>query len=886
MLLRALVLATSLSVALAACGDDDKKYDPMKAVGLQTTVAPGEVGVGERATVTCTRVNGKGEPLAGGAFTIGIAPLDASFVDGVEVFSNAAGPHQITCSDGELGLVDDSPAELVVRAGPPVETRLVIDPATVAAGDDAAVTCQAFDAYGNVAAANLRLDVVPPDSVTTDGVASIAATATGTYEVTCFAAAVEEGARAKATLTVVPGPRAAIALRFDPEARAYALGQPVLVKAVGVDALGNAIAGDIQVQGLAAAPDGHHTIQAEGQEIYFDLEGRYTISATAKDDPSQSATAPLVVDQTKPLLQIDTPERGLVTDTLEVVRVSGTISDNLGALESLTIAGQRVNIAPAGGKFTADIPLRYGVTLLDMHAVDAQGLETLVTRAVEQGLGGFTSMQQRTIAADGTKNGAAVVLAQAAFDDGEEEEVRDDLASIIEFIVENFDFTSFAPNPLASFSCISGTCELAFTDTTIGDVQVTMTLSAGRIHLKVDLVEFAGEMTLSFPCDTPVICTTRPRANLPATLGTNRVTLDSDIFVSVVEGEVVTTAENTVVVIDGLVVTAAGDPTGLLEAALTGAITLIEDFLVTAMEQLIVGLVEDQVAGALGGLFSALVLDETFDLPSPVPSGAPNTIVLETRPAGVDISPERLQLRVDALAHAQTPARPHDHLGSLRHSGCSPEQALQFPPPEPITVALHDDLINQLLFAIWEGGTLSLDLADGAADELLGQFGLVGASIKVDAYLPPVFESCRGGEGVGTVQLGDLFLEIESEFAGEPLHLGLWLLAEAPIDVAVAENAEGALEASLVLDAIEPLWIEVAINQGPFASDEAAVIGLVKDALIPRLLGTVTESATFTLPTIDLGALTSAVPAGTTIDLDIRDITRDNAYMTIYGALK
>jgi hypothetical protein len=104
------------------------------------------------------------------------------------------------------------------------------------------------------------------------------------------------------------------------------------------------------------------------------------------------------------------------------------------------------------------------------------------------------------------------------------------------------------------------------------------------------------------------------------------------------------------------------------------------------------------------------------------------------------------------------------------------------------------------------------------------------------------------------------------------------------VSVAFAPNEEGALQASLVLGALEPMWIEVVINEGRLADNDDAVIGLVQSQLLPQLLSGLTEGATFTLPSIDLGSLTTAVPAGTVINIDVREVDRDNAYLTLEGA--
>jgi len=594
-----------------------------------------------------------------------------------------------------------------------------------------------------------------------------------------------------------------------------------------------------------------------------------------------------VVDITPPVLTIKSPDRGLVTRDLTEVIVAGTVSDNLGEIGELRVGDIPVSIPREGGSFSARIPLAYGVNLLDIHALDPYGHETVMTRAVEKSTE-YHPMEARDFATDGIANGVALVLAQEIFDDLDHNEpTRDDLSSLFEFIIANIDFTSLVPNPLTSFSCIGGSCQLEMTSIKTDDVNVAMTLTNGRIHMRVELVKLTGVISLFFPCDVPVLCATRPVAELPGTVATNAVILDTDIAVSIVNGETITRAENTRVVIDGLDVSIP-DPTGLAQAAIAFVVTAVRDPLIGIMQALVVTVVEDQVKSALGGLFSALNLDQTFDIPSPVSGQPPNTVALRTQPRGIDISPERLQVRVDGLALTQTPRRPHPHLGSIGHTGCAPAQSLTFPPPQPMVLGLHDDLINQLLFAMWEGGTTTLDLGPEESAALLGGIGLQGAHIVIDALLPPVFDSC-GADGVTkkeVVEIGDLWVEAEADFGGEPLHLGLWILTEAAVTVDFANNAQGALAATLNIGDFDPFWVEVVINEGAFADNDEGVVGLVKDTLVPMLLDQFADQLTFALPSFDLSAMTSAVPAGTIVNLDVRKVGRDNAYLTVQGGLK
>lgn len=880
-------LALASALSLAACHEERPGYDPARAVSVETAVSPGTVSVGEHVTVFCTRVNGHGEAIAGGAFTLGVDPSELVYVEGVEMFSNRSGTHHIQCNDPELGLVDASPATLEVTAGPATKTAIALNPPTITAGGTAAVTCMAQDEYGNPADANLRLEATPTTSIMIDGIASVSATKAGDYQILCFAATVDEAARAHETLTVVPGARAGMGLKLTPEQPSYDKEQQVRVTGRGVDRYGNPLDEEFPVEAIDATPAGHHRVVGQDDDkIWFDAEAIYTVTARSKADPNLTASAQMVVDQTPPVLIITAPERGIATATMESVTLTGSVSDNLGAIDELRVGDLDIPIAAGGGPFSIEVPLRYGLNLLDVHALDPYGHEAVATRALEKS-SEYHPQIEKSFASDGIDNGAVMVLMPEVFDDGDHTEpVRDDLAHLFEFIVENLDIASLLPNPLTTFGCIGGDCTLEFDHVTEDDVKVSITLTPGRLHLRAELVGVEGQVTLYFPCDSAV-CSQRPVQPLPGTVTIPRVTVETDVAIAFVDGRAVMRPENPVATIEAIDVSIP-DPTGIGQAAIDLVITYVQEPLVDSLEGLIVDLITNELADALDGVLSALTIDERFELQSPVAGAPGNWIQIKTEPKGVDIAPERLQVRLDGIAYAINPQRPHEHPGSIGHRGCAPMTALEFPSPAPIVVGLHDDLINELLFAIWEGGTLSLNLGPEEAASLVGSFGLTDAHITVDALLPPVFDSC-GADGVKTVEkveLGDLYLEASANFAGEPIKLGLWIMTEAPLSVAFAPNAEGKLELSLVVGELDPMWIEVVTNEGRFEGSDEAVIGLVEGQLIPQLLGTLTESAHFALPTIDLGSLTTAVPAGTVINLDVRAIARDNAYLTVQGAFE
>jgi hypothetical protein len=895
-LLPAIILAAS---GLAACGGSDDKGDPFAPRRVETTLGTAAATAGDRVEVVCTFYTRSDAPVVGLPFAINVTPSEGVSRDGATVTFTKTGVYAVACASADGAIVDATPANITVSHGPAAKTTLALDPATFPAGESSAATCLAFDLYGNQAGANLRLEAEPPTGLTlgevdmVSGAAAISGQQRGTWEVTCFAFGVTDLGRA--TLTVTPGPRKGIRLKALPEQVAYAVGQPVRIEAEGVDAWGNGLGTVVPIAGLDATPAGSHSVTGDASDrIRFSREALFTVTANAADAPDQTATLEVAVDETAPVITLELPARGVVTDSLESLRFKGTVTDNLGEVTSFRIGDTDVPL-PESGAFDVSMPLRYGLNLFDLVAADPYDHEALVTRGAERS-SDFYELADRTLASDAVASAMSVVLTQEAMDDGVQDDGKlDDLAAIVKFVLENINFADFISNPLVTFNCIGGTCRVDLTDVSFASVTVRMPLKDGRIGLEAELGGFGGTLQLAFPCNLPIGCTSNPML-LPGTLGIERIFLKADIALAIVNGEVQATAENTDVEVRNLTVSLEFPfGLGLIATPIMNALLdAIEQPIILVLEQALMAVIQDQVANAFGGLFSALSIDEDLELPAVVPGAGPNTIALETTPRDISITPMRIQLLMDALAASATPARPHPHLGSIGHTGCAPARPLASPPPGPITIGLHDDFVNQLLFAVWEGGTIKVNLEPPDSDALLGSFGFAGATLAVDALLPPVFNSCQpllpSGEPdpaiVDRVQLGEINARITLPWDGGEARIGLWIMAEAPLRLAFEANAEGVLEARLVLDEIAPLFVEIVENEGPFEGDDAALRGLVEELLIPQLLGAVEDSGSFALPSIDLGAMTTAVPPGTTINLGGLASGRDNAYLTISGKLE
>lgn len=870
------IVSLSLALGLSACGDDASEGSATTVVRVETLVVPTSIAAGERAQVLCAAVNKRGERVESAtSFTAVVSPLEGVSFDGELVMTaTRAGTLAVACQYANL--VDPTPELVTVGAGPATHTVMTVAPASIRASESAETACYAADFYGNDTGAAAAVTADPADIAVREGV--VIGTVAGDYTLTCRTNGMQGDQLGRATVSVTPGDMVELALAFDPERPSYDLENPVKVVGVGLDIQGNVAQRGIPVTALATAPSGHAAVVGLQRDmLLFDLEGRYTVSAQSASDASLTASAPIVVDQTPPVLTLTSPARGEVHDAANLVTFAGTVSDNLGEVASVVINGTDVPLPAAGGSFSVQMPLAYGIDIYHVVATDPYGLETVVTRAAEKSTEWFP-MSAPTVATDGVPSGGVIYLMPELFDDGDHSEAaRDDLASLLLDIVKNLDLTALVPNPLTSFGCIGGDCTIRFTGITYSDVRVAIALKPGRLHVHVEMDDMSANVALDAPCS---ICP-GGQAVLPGAATADRLVADLDVVLSLMNGQAQAAAENAVVLLEGFDVH-IDDPTGVLQAVVALAVGLVKEPLVSALQGLLEGLMEEQLGPALGSIFNALFIDEDLEVPSPLGDGAPNVLKLLLEPEAIDIAPERAQVRLKGLAFAKVPKRPFPSLGSIGHGGCRSYTPLTYPSPAPLTVGVHDSFINQILYALWEGGTLSLDVPAGAAGGLISDLPLENLAIRVEARLPPVLNSCAGKENL---QLGDLFLDTTFDLGG-PVHLAMWVQLEAGVNVIVEPNADGRLEARIEVGDLDTLTTEIVTNEGTFAGDDAAVGDLVKSLLVPKLLEAVGKSAKFALPQIDLHEQSPAFPPGTTVDFVVQEVSRDNAYLTVLGGLK
>ena len=190
-------------------------------------------------------------------------------------------------------------------------------------------------------------------------------------------------------------------------------------------------------------------------------------------------------------------------------------------------------------------------------------------------------------------------------------------------------------------------------------------------------------------------------------------------------------------------------------------------------------------------------------------------------------------------------------------------------------VILHHDLANQMLMALWQAGGLKLKVpttALGGVD--LSQFQVSDLDIAADFLLPPLINDCVSG-GKQELQIGDIRLDVKAKLSGKPVVLRVYMNAAAKVAIVAVAGKQGK-EIGLNLD--KPHLIESDVDsvlldgkQAPVATSAffQQLLPVVAGQLMSLFGGTL---ASFPLPELDLSLMTTAIPKGTVLALDVQKV--------------
>ena len=499
-----------------------------------------------------------------------------------------------------------------------------------------------------------------------------------------------------------------------------------------------------------------------------------------------------------PRLQIDTPERGAFIEDDSLV-LSGSFSSGTAGVSLLTLNDEPIEF-DGGGDFSLPVLLQPGIQQLNLRAEASDGGRAVSSRAVYAG----------ELHDEGAwiEEAVRIQINQDLLDDGEPD--LDDLASIAEIIVADLDLSS---------SLLGTTFEVSIFDIepksiSYGDPQIAI-FAGDPLHVVLEV----PDLDVTFNVSTYL------GVNVDGQLTADNVQLQLDIALDSTGGNIVTTVESA-------------------ESTISNAeidIEYIPGFAENWVIDLVVGQIEEELETVAVDLITETAAEylESFALETELLSG----VFVESALSAVQTVNDGLRLVLDARIFGQAVVELPDNAGSLSTGGSGPAWPIG---TTPLAVAIDDDLINQLMFSVWQVGTLS----DIQFDALLLE-GLSGAPlpeplgpaevVDISVGLPPVLKPPRIDDMDAGIQLGEWQLKFTRE-DGEIIDMRIALDAGLTLSITEENSVDLTVDsrpAQLILG-VDTLTHPEALDSG-----DLSALGRL---LVPSLLGTVSNF----IPALDI----------------------------------
>lgn len=817
---------------------------------------------------------------------------------GLVLAPTAAGPLAVACL--VEGVSDKTPVQLTVLADVPRHLYTLLDPPQIIAGNAAQLTCVANDAYGNpIVDFPFSLDYAP--AVTIKGLYATA-TKAGKHQVQCVPETLEWKLFTlhPAVLDVIPAAPAQLAIQAVPAKLVYKQEEKVQFLSAVRDAFDNLIEGAAVTMTVTSPALGFKV--KDEKTIQFNLDGTYKLAFVVEKAPQIKVAHQIIVDGTPPLLTIDYPPWGSTLDGKPSVPVKGSAGDQTSGVKTLTLNGKAAYaqikscqtdadcaagscLSETGlcsvGTWTSQHGAKHGLNRLLAETADQGGEKAKATRGFYYS-GKYYPVDSSQPTAALVPGGLQVFLGKDFLDDGVHDPSKpDDLATLMEIVIGGLDLNTLLPPGGLS----QGDVEVKLSNLKFGKLKISLTPVDGGLDMKIEISNFSTDLAVKAKQKLgPISVTLKVSGNLEMA----KITIFAGLGIEVINGGANTKITKSSAQIDGLKIHVDG-LAGLFDfvfnIVLNGFKGQITDALVKAMN--------DQIPPLISGLLQQFAINQAIALPGLLPGQPATSIQLVSKLMSMVFTPAGGLLKLDAGFVAQK-GTPHSVLGAIARASCvgSVEDAFAIDKTQRLQFAVHDDFINQALYAIWLAGALTqkgLDLGALAGGSSASPFPLEGATMDIDLFLQPMLESCGMADPMQVkLQVGDAFAQMNLPLGDPPLQLGLFMSLEVGAKLALSAAADGTQQLNIAIDKTIEHQIELVSISKEFADSkktfEDLIVKLLTDQLAKGIPGL--DNLTLALPSLDLGALLPGLPAGAKIGLKLKKLARSGGYTSLDAALQ
>ncbi len=532
-------------------------------------------------------------------------------------------------------------------------------------------------------------------------------------------------------------------------------------------------------------------------------------------DPEAGCGSTLVAHaDCRPEITVDYPPRAATIQGLaaaQKVVVSGSVESGAGPVETVTVNGEEVELID--GKFAASVFPHVGGNTLVIIATDSFGS---VRKRVQSFLWstGYHKPVLEQPKSGMVDPGLGIWLSNA---------VLQQLAQALGGLLSVLNIGDSIANPVFSGSGY----KVYIKNLTHSAPTLTMSSKVGGLKMTVAITNIKAKVDAPGKCEECIFGACIDFCpDFDGDMKVSAVVANADVHLFVENHQLKADVTNVAVSVSGADV----DIDGVIGFIIDPVIDSVVDDLIGDLEKDLEGTVAEQIEPALEDGLGALAFESSFDMPSFDPAGGSVPVEMKTDFSSVqfDATGGAIRLRTGAYSPKVTP---YDKLGALARVGCNAaEQVLVVPKASPFELVLSDDMINELLYAAWNGGLLEFDVpADMLADADLTAYGITDLAVSLSGMSAPTLSDCEIGDL--DVHIGDMRVIADLVLLGTPLTIEMYISFTAGFEFALLDG-----ELGLGFTKIKTLDSEITVLQDDLIGSEGLVADMVNGSLVPSLL--------------------------------------------------
>jgi len=494
-------------------------------------------------------------------------------------------------------------------------------------------------------------------------------------------------------------------------------------------------------------PDAIGPGSAGGWTVRGEGATRITVTYIGDTDPDATIT-PITLDVlrdgTPPQITISQPVRGAMLVATGDVRVQGEARDDTSPIQSLTVNGV-AQATTAGLSQLIDVTptSRWGLNVIEVVATDSCGNSATHSQS-------FLRSNEYRPAATGANAAARVArgqmlkLTQEAVDDHDRADV-DDIATLLERYLERNLSNTLAQSTSGQViaSSVPGCpgvgyrLSVAAPGATVAWPTVSeLKLNSGNIEeaLSFERVTVPLKYEQLWRIGLPRWGCTPGSRSLSASISANVTSSSTSVATVAANGHVDVTIPSITVQLTDVKLSLTGNST--VDNFLSSLLSLMTSYL----ENAIANVIKSELPASIEQVLNTPLT------PSATIGGGPFGITLGAVAGidGIDFVPAETTETAYTQLYPASTGTPYPALGAIARPTTIANLAAN---PGPMTYAIDDNLTNQGLWALWQGGAM----------EIPDTIGFPGMALRVSALLPPVLmPGAQPGEvvfGVGDLKV-------------------------------------------------------------------------------------------------------------------------------------